>query len=132
MAGEYELEALSVPESIEDLHDLMDRARRDHPEVQSEDLMMLETAVIEIAGNVVEHGRPEGRVVFRLRLEVLDDLLRVRLVDDGSVAVPWPPGGADPLAESGRGLARADAVVDRLDYERAGAQNQWVLERLRH
>jgi serine/threonine-protein kinase RsbW len=132
MAGDYELEALSVPESIEDLHDLMDRARRDHPEVPSEDLMMLETAVVEIAGNVVQHGRPEGKVAYRLRLEVRDDLLRVRLVDAGSSEVPWPPPEADPLSESGRGLALADAAVDRMDYERVGGQNRWVLERLRH
>ena len=132
MAGEYELEALSVPESLEDLHDLMARARRDHPEVHSEDLMMLETAVVEIAGNVVEHGRPEGRAAYRMRLEVLDDLLRVRLTDAGAGAVPCAPQTADPLAESGRGLALADAVVDRLDYQRVGDQNRWVVERLRH
>jgi serine/threonine-protein kinase RsbW len=132
MAGDYELEALSVPESIEDLHELMDQARRDHPEVSREDLMMLETAVIEIAGNVVQHGRPEGRVAYRLRLEVLDDVLRVRLVDAGAGEVPWPPPDADPLSESGRGLALAEAAVDRLAYERVGEQNRWVVERLRH
>ena len=132
MAGDYVLEALSVPESIEDLHDLMAQARRDHPEVGQEDLMMLETAVVEIAGNVVQHGRPEGRVAYRLRLEVLDDRLRVHLDDSGSSAVPWPPGGTDPLAEGGRGLALAGAAVDRIDYERVGDQNRWVLERLRH
>ena len=132
MAGDYELDALSVPESIEDLHDLMDRARREHPEVRGEDLMMLETAIVEIAGNVVQHGRPEGRVAYSLRLEVRDDLLRVRLVDAGVGSVPWPPPVADPLAESGRGLALADAVVDRLDYERVDGQNRWVVERMRH
>ena len=132
MAGEYELDAVSVPESIEDLHDLMERVRRDHPEVGDEDLMMLETAVVEIAGNVVQHGRPAGKVAYRLQLEVLDDRLRVRLDDSGTSEVPWPPGEADPLAEGGRGIALAGAVVDRLDYERVGDQNRWVLERLRH
>ncbi len=131
MAGEYELDAVSVPESIEDLHDLMERVRRDHPEVGDEDLMMLETAVVEIAGNVVQHGRPEGKVAYRLQLEVLDDRLRVRLVDSGSGEVPWPPAEADPLAEGGRGLALAGAVLDRLDYDRVDDRNQWVLERLR-
>jgi serine/threonine-protein kinase RsbW len=110
----------------------MDRVRRDHPEVRADDLMMLETAVVEIAGNVVQHGRPEGRVAYRLSLEVLDDLLRVRLVDAGSHAVPWPPADADPLAEGGRGLALAGASVDRLDYQRVGGQNRWLVERLRH
>jgi serine/threonine-protein kinase RsbW len=132
MGGDYELEALSVPQSIEELHDLMARVRHDHPEVHSEDLMMLETAVVEIAGNVVEHGRPEGRVPYRLRLEVLDHLLRARLVDAGAGAVPWPPREPDPMAEGGRGLALAGAVVDRLDYERVGDQNRWVVERIRH
>lgn len=132
MGGEYVLEGLSVPESIEDLHDLMTRVRRDHPEVGDEDVMMLETAVVEIAGNVVQHGRPEGRVAYRLQLDVLADRLRVRLVDSGSTEVPWPPGEVDPLAEGGRGLALAGAAVDHLGYERVGDRNHWVLERLRH
>src|SRR5688500_19350846 len=31
---------------------------------------MMETAVIEIAGNLVEHGRPPGRVRYRFTLTV--------------------------------------------------------------
>ena len=131
MGGEYELQALSVPESIEDLHELIARAGRDHPDVNRDDLMMLETAVIEIVGNVVEHALPLGRVTYRCRLEVLDDALRVHLIDRGLGIVPWPPTEPDPLAESGRGLHLARALVHKLEYERIGDENRWVVERRR-
>lgn len=84
-------------------------------------------AVSELIGNSVRAG--QGDQVL-LRLSWTPRRLRVEVHDDA----PGLPRltEADPLAESGRGLALAEAVVDRLDYERAGAQNQWVLERLRH
>jgi hypothetical protein len=45
--------------------------------------MMFETAVIEVAGNVVEHRRPPGHVTWAFRLSVLGDRLEARLSDSG-------------------------------------------------
>ena len=47
MTGEYVLEGLAVPESLNLLHDLLDRVGRDHPDVDSADLMLFETAVVK-------------------------------------------------------------------------------------
>jgi len=69
------------------------------------------------------------------RVSVAGPRLRQRegtLVDVGASPVPWPPRQADPLDEGGRGLVLAGAVVDRLDYQRVGDQNRWLLERFRH
>jgi serine/threonine-protein kinase RsbW len=60
VTGDYLLEGLAVPESLNLLHDLLERVGREHPDLDAGDLMMFETAVIEVAGNVVEHGRPPG------------------------------------------------------------------------
>jgi serine/threonine-protein kinase RsbW len=134
MTGEYLLEGLAVPESLNLLHDLLERVGSEHPEIDSGDLMLFETAVIEVAGNVVEHGRPHGRVSWTFHLAVLPDRLEARLSDSGEEY----PGGTwgtsmpqDPMQEDGRGLALATAVLDALDYDRTGGVNHWTMLRRR-
>jgi serine/threonine-protein kinase RsbW len=134
MTGDYQLEGLAVPESLNLLHDLLDRVGRDHPDVDSADLMLFETAVIEVAGNVVEHGQPPGRVTWTFRIEIRPDGLEASLSDSGEEY----PGGTwgtrmpeDPMQESGRGLALATAVLDSLTYERRDDANHWRMLRRR-
>lgn len=134
MTGDYVLEGLAVPETLNLLHDLLERAGREHLDLDRGDLMMFETAVIEVAGNVVEHGRPHGRVTWAFRLSVLPDRLEAQLSDSGEEY----PGGtwgtampADLLQEDGRGLALATAVLDSLDYERSAGANHWTMVRTR-
>jgi len=138
MAGEsgpaYELGGLAVPESLNLLHDLFERVRGDWPGVDETDLLMFETAIVEIHGNVVEHGHPPGKVVYAFALEVQPDRIVGLLADTGS---PVPDlsglddGPPDELAEGGRGLWLAKATLDELDYVRIGDRNTWRLLRLR-
>jgi serine/threonine-protein kinase RsbW len=134
VTGDYVLEGLAVPETLNLLHDLLEQAGREHLDLDRGDLMMFETAVIEVAGNVVEHGRPHGRVTWAFRLSVLPDRLEAQLSDSGEEY----PGGtwgtampADLLQEDGRGLALATAVLDSLDYERSAGANHWTMVRTR-
>ena len=133
MAGEYSLRGLAVPESLDLLHTLLARVRADYPEIDEVDLSLFETAVVEIHGNVIEHGSPRGRVVYAFELRVHDDRLVGILADTGS-AVPdlsefdEPP---EEMAESGRGLWLAKATLDELEYIRAGGRNTWKMTRLR-
>ncbi|KAE8764938.1 ATP-binding protein [Georgenia thermotolerans] len=131
MAGEYLLEGLAVPESLSDLHDLLERVAADHPDVDPGDLMMFETAVIEVAGNVVEHGRPHGKVLYTFRLRVLPDRVEARLREASQAVAPDVVAAEmpDPLAEDGRGLALSRAMLDELRYERIGDANVWTLVR---
>jgi serine/threonine-protein kinase RsbW len=134
MTGEYVLEGLAVPETLNRLHDLLEEVGREHSDLGPDDLMLFETAVIEVAGNVVEHGRPPGIVSWSFRLEVRPDRLEGRLSDSGEEY----PGGTwgtsmpdDPMQESGRGLALATAMLDSLSYERVDDANQWTMVRRR-
>ncbi|MFH7324576.1 ATP-binding protein [Aeromicrobium sp. JJY06] len=128
--GDLSLRGWAVPDGLEELHDLFERARSAHSEVEGAAFMMLETAVIEIAGNVVEHGRPSGRVQWSFELRVLPEVLEGVLSDDGqeyegdlSTVMP------DLMSESGRGLALAWAALDSLDYAREGDHNVWTMRR---
>jgi serine/threonine-protein kinase RsbW len=132
VAGEYRLDGTAVPETLGELHDLLEQVRGDHPEVDQEDLELLETAVIEIVGNVVEHGRPEGEVEYVFTLTVLDDRLTATLQDSGEQGVTTTDAEMPSVwAEEGRGLALAGAVLDELDVERREGWNHWRLTRMR-
>ena len=134
MTGEYLIEGLAVPESLNLLHDLLARVGEEHPDLDPGDLMLFETAVIEVAGNVVEHGRPPGSVSWSFRLSVLPERLEATLSDSGEEY----PGGTwgtsmpdDLMQEDGRGLALATTVLDSLDYERTDDANHWTMLRAR-
>lgn len=135
MAGEseYVIEALAVPETIGDLHELLALVGRENADVSATDLMMFETAVIEIAANVVEHGRPEGQVFYTFRLWLLDDRIEAALSDSGDELYDKPLVATLPneMAERGRGLALAEAVLDELVYERRDERNTWKMIKLR-
>ena len=133
MAGEYALRGLAVPESLNLLQDLLDQVRREHPELDETDVSMFETAIVEIHGNVVEHGHPPGQVIYAFELEVSSDRL-VGILADTGVAAPDLSGMdelPDEMAESGRGLWLAKATLDDLQYARAGDRNTWKLVRNR-
>lgn len=134
MTGDYLLEGLAVPESLNLLHDLLERVGDEHPDLSGGDLMLFETAVIEVAGNVVEHGQPQGRVAWTFRLAVRPDRLEATLSDSGEEY----PGGTwgttmpeDLMEENGRGLALATAVLDDLSYQRIEGVNHWTMLRRR-
>jgi serine/threonine-protein kinase RsbW len=132
MAGEYRLDGVAVPDVLEELHALLERVGREHADIPAEDLMLFETAVIEIAGNVVEHGRPPGEVPYAFELTVHPDRIEALLSDTGQAAdLPEDPGMPSELAEEGRGLALADLALDELTYQRQAGENRWHMTRRR-
>lgn len=127
MAGDgYRLAGLAIPEGVDELHDLLERAATEDRTVDPTDLMLFETAVIEIASNVVRHGTPAGGVRWRFHLEITADDLRATLHDDGD-AFEGDVGREMPgqHAEGGRGLPLASTMLDELDYAREGEANVW-------
>ena len=109
--------------SIDRLRKATGRAPDDRP------LMLFETALGEIGGNVLTHGRPPGTerpVEYVLHLD--GGTLVASLTDSGSpvhehLSREMP--GHD--SERGRGLAMARALLDELGYERDGGLNRWRL-----
>ncbi len=110
---------------LQRVHDLVDQLWSRVPDVDPADRCRFETAVIEVAGNIVEHGGPDVRL--RLWLIASGDRVEAQFRDTGSpvdveVAAAHVP---DSMAETGRGLALARAVVDNVAYERTGSTNRW-------
>jgi len=127
---EYTLEGFAVPDQLDAVHDLLGQAAGEHPELDPMDVMLFETAIIEIANNVVEYGKPEGTVRWKFTIRVHDDEIEAELDDTGQSFTPergkdMP--GED--AEGGRGLPLAEALLDQIDFERLGDTNHWRMVR---
>lgn len=135
MTGDrYDLDGIAVPDELDRLVGLLESVGRDHPDVAAQDLMLFSTAVLEIAGNVVEHGRPEGEVRWIFGLTVGDHELVGELSDSGEAYAGMPADCRDMpdvWAESGRGLALASAALDALEFERRDGRNAWRMIRRR-
>ena len=115
------------------VHGLLASVWSDAPGVGARDRMSFETALLELAGNVLAHADGGAGLTCTVTVEVQPDLLVARLEDDGR------PGEADlrdrampdVLAESGRGIPLIQALVDDLAYERNGGLNRWRIARRR-
>lgn len=90
---------------------------------------MFETAVAEVAANIVEHGVEDRLATVTLTLAASEGRVEAIFEDDGS-PVDVDLGGVsmpEELAERGRGLAIAASVLDVLEYQRVGGVNTWRL-----
>jgi len=83
----------------------------------------------EVIANIIEHAAVDGPVDFTMEVTVLPDEIEVKLVDSGREfhldldAVTMPT----EMAERGRGLAIALALLKTLSYKRIGGLNHWTL-----
>jgi serine/threonine-protein kinase RsbW len=113
------------PAALERVHELLEQLWEDADDVGADDRIRFETAVTEIAGNIVMHA-PDGRPLeFTLQVGARPDRIEARFEDAGrrvdvDLAAAQLP---DDLAESGRGLALALAAADEVEYRREGATN---------
>lgn len=124
------LEARADLPCLERVHELVDQLWALAPGLATTDRYAFETAVIEVAGNIVEHGGPDVRL--RLRLVVRDDRVEAHFCDTGRLVVlAESTPSADPLAEDGRGIALARAAADVVAYQRAGDVNRWLVVKRR-
>ena len=121
------------PENIDAVHDLIASLWAQRPGLPAENRLRFETAVIEVANNIVEHatarlaGAPE--VTIELTLTATADRVTARFRDDGAPAEIDLAGSRMPdvMAEYGRGIALTRALVDEVIYERSGSANIWTV-----
>lgn len=125
------LRTTARPESLDEVHELLaDLWAHDPLDVPRR--IEFESAVAEIAANIIEHTSGDS-VTMTLEVRALPDRIEARFEDDGDpvsvdlTAIELP----DDLAERGRGLVIATTVLDRLDYRRDGTVNTWILGRNR-
>jgi serine/threonine-protein kinase RsbW len=118
------------PDDVNAVHDFLESIWSHFPEVDSTDRMIFETAIVELASNVIEHAAPwQGGVSCVLHVQIVDNALRAELRDTAQAGAFRLSDRAMPgaEAESGRGLALIQAMVDSVSFERTGEFNLWTI-----
>ncbi|MFC8192848.1 ATP-binding protein [Cellulomonas sp. NPDC057328] len=112
-------------------HGALERLWVQVPDVGDMDRIAVETALVEVAGNVVRHG-PDGRWHGPgLHVTVGADAVVVVIDQDGlPLSLDPAPAMPGPEAESGRGLPLVHALVDVVCTARPGG-TRWTLTRRR-
>lgn len=125
---------LSPPANVNDIHDFLAGLWAAAPTVATVDRISIETALVELAANVLRHADSEGAgLTCEVSISVSDAAIAVTVRDTGE------PGDIQLVdlempaldAESGRGLALIDALVDEVAYENDGEHNHWRFVRRR-
>ncbi|RWZ53134.1 ATP-binding protein [Labedella phragmitis] len=130
---EHSLLLSSPPGDVDDVHGFLEGVWSSNPGVVPTDRMAFETAVIELASNVIQHADDGGGVTWHLTVTCSPESLTATLYDGGVSAdlslhdrsLP------DPLSESGRGLAFVQMLVDTLDYRNSERGNEWSISKRR-
>jgi serine/threonine-protein kinase RsbW len=128
---DHTLTLTAPPDDVDVVHDLLANVWTDFPTVSALDRMSFETALIELAANVILHARTGSGVQCDLTVEVVDGRIEARLSDTGQ------PGGVelagrtmpDELSETGRGIPLIQALVDVVEYDHSDSRNHWRISR---
>ncbi|MBT2597612.1 ATP-binding protein [Arthrobacter sp. ISL-72] len=131
MSSRFSVRAAAVPESLELIHELLEDVWKAEPGIEFLDRIRFETALIEVASNIIEHSRPAGTdpVRFVLAVECEPKRLFAEFTDNARPAGIDLSGAElpDGMSASGRGLALAKVALDQFSYAKEDAGNRWTL-----
>lgn len=118
------------PDDVDTVHDLLESIWAEAPNISIKDRFCFETALIELAANVIQHADDGSGVVCRLEIGVYADHVDAVLRDSGRAVSVQLEGREmpDEMAESGRGIPLIQALVD-IEYLHANDFNEWRISR---
>jgi serine/threonine-protein kinase RsbW len=122
------------PGDVNTVHDFLVELWPDVDTVSNVDRISIETALIELAANVMQHADSDGSgLTCEFTIVVSDDAIEMVVRDTGEPGEIQLVGAEMPEldAESGRGLALISALVDEVAYAQEGGHNVWRLKRAR-
>jgi serine/threonine-protein kinase RsbW len=121
------------PDDSDAVHVALASLWDERSDVDEMDRMTFETALIELVSNVIQHGASTTTILCRLDITASDDALSAVLVDTAEPADvdTGPRAMPEEFAESGRGLAFIQALVDDFQYARAEGRNIWTITKNR-
>ena len=123
----------SPADDINVVHAYIERVWSRHPDLDRMDRLRFETALIELAANVIQHADDGNGIVADVSIEIDDEYIRGHISDSSpagkvDMAMRAMP---DEHAESGRGIAFIQRLVDVFHYERRDDENLWMIQKRR-
>jgi len=116
------------PGDVDAVHSLLEDVWADAPGIPMMERFKFETALLELASNVVKHADDGSGLRCTLEIDAHPASIEATVLDDGEpsdIEILVPRDMPDVLSESGRGLAMIQALVDDLAYSREGSTNRW-------
>ncbi len=127
------LRLTAPPDTVDTVHDLLESVWGSVTDLSPRDRMSLETAIIELTANVIQHANRGSGINATLTVIAYEDRLEATLSDSGEVDRVDLDGRHMPeaheLAESGRGIPLMKALVDSVEHRRVDGFNHWTLVR---
>ena len=120
------------PGDVDAVHALLETVWADVPDIPMMERFKFETALLELASNVVKHADGGYGLWCTLEIDAGPGRIEALVLDDGEPSdahVLAPREMPDELSESGRGIAMIQALVDDLAYSREGTTNRWRISR---
>ena len=120
------------PGDVNAVHSLLEAVWADLPDIPMMERFKFETALLELASNVVKHADGGFGLWCTLEIDADPERIEATVVDDGEpsdVHVLVPRDMPDELSESGRGIALIQALVDDIAYSHDGKTNRWRISR---
>ncbi|PSL37401.1 serine/threonine-protein kinase RsbW [Labedella gwakjiensis] len=125
---EFVSDLTSPPDTVDEVHSLLECMWEAEPLVSAGVRMRFETALIELATNVVQHADRGNGVAWTVRIASSETSLTAEIVDSNpsegftpSVRRSMPP----DLAEEGRGLALVHLLVDSATFDATEHGGVW-------
>lgn len=118
------------PGDVDEVHESVDDFWALNEDLGAGERMRFETALLELANNVIEHTEGDERLLCELTVLRTGTSLEAVLSDSGAaVRVSFRRRMPDPaeLKESGRGIAMIELLMDDFTYERDADGNRWRL-----
>ena len=131
--GVHTLNLAVPPDDVDAVHLLLETVWSTFPQVETRDRFCFETALVELASNVIRHADAGSGVRCTIDVAVTAHEICASLADSGVEfeAGLGPVTMPGELEESGRGLALIQALVTELVYSRDGDVNRWRITRER-
>jgi len=127
------LRLTAPPDTVDTVHDLLESVWGSVTDLSPRDRMSLETAIIELTANVIQHANRGSGINATLTVIAYQDRIEATLSDSGEVDQVDLDGrhmpDAHELAESGRGIPLMKALVDSVEHRRVDGFNHWTLVR---
>jgi serine/threonine-protein kinase RsbW len=120
------------PGDVDAVHTLLEAVWADAPGIPMMERFKFETALLELASNVVKHADGGSGLWCTLEIDAHPNSIQATVFDDGEPSgdgILVPRDMPDALSESGRGIAMIQALVDDLAYSREGTTNRWQISR---
>lgn len=123
------LDTVTGPATLDDIQDSLMSLWAMNPEVPELIRCRVAIAAAEVGANIIEHAGLGVPVRMRMESAVRAHSVRVTFTDEGVAAEVDLTRLTMPaeLAERGRGLALARAVLAEFGYRRNGVVNEWTL-----